>query len=217
MRKNENGEVNVLLIVVVVVSIVAAGFAVAFFWAFSERDNYKNNTESIVAAAVEEARADQTEIERAWFAEEQKKPNLAFAGPADFGSVKFKYPRTWSAYNVENSATKYSVYFHPKMVPNTTDTKSKFALRVSVEAKTYEETLQYYESYVDQGTVTIKPINTGIGGKFKGMRINGRAGTSFNGSIAVFKIRDKSLTIRTDISNYIADFNSLLKTLNFQP
>ena len=218
MRRNENGEVNVLLIVVVLVSLIAVGFAGAFIWAFGERDNYKNNTESIVATAVEEARIDQTKIEEERFLEEQKKPNIEFSAPSDFGSVKFNYPRTWASYNVDNSSSKHSVYFYPKMVPNTSNRDAAFALRMVVETKTYEATLKSFESSASKGDITITPITTGKDENLKGMRVDGKIDKDRTGSIVVFKISDnKALTLRTDGENFMGDFNNtILQTLQFQ-
>jgi len=219
MNRNENGEVNIQLIVIILISFVAVGFAVAFIWAFGERDNYMNNTESIVAEAVESARADQTKIEEARFVEERKLPNFEFEAPSDFGSVKFKYPRTWASYNSEKSTNNFAVYFYPKMVPSTSNRESIFALRFSVDNKSYETTLKNFESLASKGEVTVTPINVGVGNKFSGMRVDGAIEKDIKGAIAIFKVAgNKTLTLRTDRQDFIGDFNNtILTTLEFEP
>ena len=218
MKRNENGEINILLIVVVLVSLIAVGFVVAFVWAFGERDRYKNDSDSIVATAVEEAKTEQESTTKAWCLENEKLPNLTFSGPADFGSVKFDYPKTWASYNVDNSNSKYSVYFNPKMVPSTSNKESTFALRITVENKSYESVLKTFETAAGKGEVTIKPITVGGDKNFGGMRIDGQIDKTTKASIAVFRIRDKSLILRTDGDSFVNDFNeTILKTLEFQP
>ena len=217
MNRTESGAVNVLLIVVVMVSLIAVGFAVAFFWAFNDRDHYKNDSDALVAAAVATAKSEAQKAFDTTVAEALKQPYVSFSGPADFGSVSFSYPRTWAGYNVENSANRYAVYYAPQVVPNTGNKASLFSLRVSIVNQTYETVLKSYESLAISGKVTVTPITTGTDG-FGGMRVDGTFDDQFHGSAAIFKIRDKTLTLRTDSQDYMNDFNNVvLATLHFTP
>jgi hypothetical protein len=50
------------------------------------------------------------------------------------------------------------------------------------------------------------------------MRIDGQISKTSNGSIAIFQIRDKTLSLRTDSQTFIGDFdNVILNSLQFQP
>ena len=222
MNRNESGEVNILLIVVIFVSLIAVGFAVAFFWAYGERNHYMNDSDAIVAEAVEEAKEEQKADDVVWHEEEMKKPYWDFQSPGVFGSVKFQYPKTWAAYNAENTATRYSAYFNVQTVLPTSVKSSIHALRILVTNQAYEAVLKSFESAVTGGKLTATPVVAGLVDDehtgFNGVRFDGTLDNAFNGSAVIFKIRDKTLTVRTDSQDFMADFNNIiLPSLSFTP
>jgi hypothetical protein len=214
--QNPPRTINVSFIVAIVLALTTLGALAAFVWAYMERDHYQNDTELIVAEAVTSAKQEQYTTDEGIFFEEAKKPSRAFAGPSDFGSVGFDYPKTWSVYNEKNDSSSYSAYFYPIMVPPI-KAETAYALRVSVESKSYDDAVKSYKGQTDKGELIATPIATTRDG-YKGIRLDGQIAKDLNGSIVVFKVRDKTLTVRVDSQDYMGDFNNtILPSLTFVP
>jgi hypothetical protein len=215
-----NKPINFPVVVAVVLGLLAAGGLAAFAWSYSQMLHYRDNSDSIVASAVVDAKEQQLLADEAAFLEESKKPYSNFSGPADFGSVSFDYPKIWSAYNVKNDKDGYQVYFYPNLMPPLSE-DTALALRFSVENKSYEEVVKTYNADADKGSLTATPLTIGQTEEFagfKGLRFDGQVGKNLNGSIALFKVRDKTLSLRVDSSNWLNDFdNIILPSLNFVP
>jgi hypothetical protein len=47
------------------------------------------------------------------------------------------------------------------------------------------------------------------------IRLDGSFSTDIRGSAVIFKIRDKTVTIRTDADTFKPDFENIIKTINF--
>lgn len=214
----QNGprRINLSLVIAIVLAVTTLGATAAFVWAYIEKDHYQNETELIVAEAVDAAKDEQYKLDQGIFFEEAKKPNTVFAGPSDFGSVKFEYPKTWSVYNDKNDSSSYGAYFYPSIVP-IIKADTAYALRVSVTSQAYDAVLRTYSSAVTSGELTTTPITT-INGGYQGMRLDGQLSRTLNGSAVVFKVRDKTLTIQADSQDYMNDFNdTVLPSLTFSP
>lgn len=219
-RKPESGEVNSLMVVTVVLGIVAAALGIAFGWAFMQMNDYKNNADQKAEVAATEAREAQRAESDEQCAEEYKKPFLVYRSPSDFGSVEFSYPRNWSSYIEQagvgpNGGDQLAVFFYPVSVPTIND-NTVYALRLRVINQAYEEVLKSFEGQVQEGRLRASPIVLASG--FEGIRIDGQLSDVINGSVVVFKIRDKTLIIRTDSQTFMNDFNNIiLPSLKFEP
>lgn len=182
-------------------------------WAYMNYLDQRDNVDSKVTAAVGVAVKEQQDKDAADFLEKEKQPNRQFAGPDDFGRLSFDYPKTWSIY-VANDATNgnaYVAYFNPVSVPAVTNTQ-RFALRVTIETVDYDQELKTYEKLVKDGTLKSSTISAD--GQ-NGTRLDGNFTKDIKGSAVLFKIRDKTVTIRTDADTFNGDFNALLKTITF--
>jgi len=216
---DQRGAVNPFMIGTIVFAILAIGAAGAFVWAFMQMQDYRNNVDKKVAAAVEVAKADQKKELQAQFDEDYKRPNLTFQSASVFGSVTFDYPRTWAQYIAKNTDS-LEVYFNPVAVP-TVNSTTPFALRVTVTTRAYDQVLKSYDSKVKDGTLrattlTIGKTDTFAG--FEGMRIDGQFAPTINGSTVIFKIRDKTLQIFVDSKDFMKDFDgTVLPSLHFEP
>src|SRR5690554_4855044 len=85
----------IAIVLLVLLLLGAGGFG---YWAFAEREDYKNNVNQKVAVAVDEAVKQNTEENNQRFEEEYKKPLKQYKGPSALGSVQLSYPKTWSGY-----------------------------------------------------------------------------------------------------------------------
>lgn len=201
---------TILAIVFISTTVIAIG---VMTWALINYFDQKTDVDGRVAAAVTEAEKKQADELEAEFLERDKEPNRTFAGPEDYGSLAFKYPKTWSVY-VASDASKggsYEAYLHPVTVPPV-DSKQQFALRVTIETKDYDRVLGTFSRSVEDGS--LKSSSVKINGE-TGTRLEGSFSDDIRGAAVIFRIRDKTVTIRTDANTFVKDFNKLVSTITF--
>lgn len=200
----------VLAIIFGITTVILVGVSVYLWLEYSEQ---KTNVDSIAANRVAEATKAQAENLEIQFAEREKQPMQQFTGPEDFGRLVFMYPKTWSLYVVPN--LPYYAYLHPKYVQHDNG-NTRYALRVLIQAKQYEDVLKTYSERVAKKGLKSSTVQIGSGeDKVVGTRFDGPLTDKIVGSAVVFKIRDKTVTIQTDIEASRPDFNNLIKTITF--
>ncbi len=215
LKLNERGAINPLLLPFVATMALALGFGVFGVWAYSSYNDQKSNVDAIVAVEVVKAEQNkETELTKK-FNEEQKNPNKAYKSPSALGSVKIVYPKSWSAYvqAQETGSVKLEGYFHPGIVPST-DSKVLYATRVSLSRSDYTRELSNYQRAVEDGDLRAKAIT--ISGA-KGTRLDGLIKRDVTGAIVLLPLRDKTLMIWTESTDYMADFNKIISKLTYSP
>lgn len=215
LKLNEKGSVDPLMLPFIVVLILALGFGVFSVWAYSSYNDQKSNVDAIVAVEVVKAEEAQAEVLRAEFAEEAKNPNKTYISPTALGSVKIVYPKSWSAYiqAQETGTIKLEGYFHPDYVPST-DSEILYATRVSLSRSDYTKELASYQKSVDKGELSAKSITvSGV----KGTRLDGLIEKEVNGAIVLLPLREKTLMVWTESTDYMNDFNKIISKLTFSP
>jgi len=199
--------ISIIFITTTVLALGAGG------WALYNYFDQKDNVDAKVSVAVIDAVKVQADKDAADFLEKEKQPNRQFTGPEDYGLLSFNYPKTWSIY-VENDASSgntYESYFNPVSVPPVND-KTQYAVRTLIEQKDYDRVLASYDSLVKKGDL-----------KSSAVKIDGTDGTRFEGNFTkdirgmavVFKIRDKTVTLRSDAETFRGDFDALIQTVTF--
>lgn len=212
-RRREAGAVNswlILCLVLIVLTLAAVGTAGWGMYRYmQEKDTVNTQIDNAVAENEKKVRTDMTND----FNEAEKLPNRLFAGPEDFGSLTFSYPKTWSVYVSQDGSTggQYQAYLNPVTVPAVSATQ-QFALRVSIQTQDYSKTVATYDSYVKKGDLKSSAIK--VGGE-DATRLDGTFPDRLRGSIVLFKLRDKTVTVRTDANTFIDDFNALIATIKF--
>jgi len=222
MSKNLNtyqrGAINGPIIAIVTLSILVAVLGAFGGWAYMQYIDQKTNVDSIVSTAKAEAAKTQADIDNAKFTEEAKKPLMTFSGPSDYGHLTFQYPKTWSAYQAtdirDGGGVTYYAYLHPVFVPPTTPVDQKFALRIVIEQKTYETVLASYDKQLKKGDLQSSAWTDNDNG-LTGTMLKGNFTTDIRGTAVLIKMRDRTLTVRTDSDIFADDYNVVLKTLNF--
>lgn len=196
------------------------------WWAFQQREDYKNNFDQKLSQEVTKAKQRQkTQLEQE-FAEKEKRPNKSFKGSPTYGTITFDYPKTWSGYVDQTSSTQpINGYFHPDVVPATTQsstTQTAFALRVELISTNYAQALKELDAQVNQGKATasayVPPKMAGVSNVQTGTKFDGELKQGIRGSMVIIKVRDKTLKISTQSPSYVNDFNSIvLASLTFAP
>lgn len=216
----EQGEVNALVISLILLGLLFIGTAVFGIWAFSGRQDYKNNSDAKVAAAVTASKQAVEAADAKQYAEAAKNPIATYIGPDAYGSVHVSYPKTWSAYVDAAGAYPVDAYFHPGYVPST-ESKQTYNLRVRIVANTYSQELGHYSSYITNGTVTATPYSLPKVPSISGSRLSGAVFPSSpkaSGTIVLLPLRDKTLEIWTESTDYLPDFEKyVLPNLTFIP
>lgn len=208
---------SVSLIVAVVFGILFVAAAVFGAWAFTERGTYKNDSDRLVAEAVDVA-VQTAEVEKeAEFVEREKSPYKTYVGPETYGSISFDYPKTWSLYdNSGTSATGINLYGSPGVVPAVSN-DGVYALRLELLSKNYDSELASWQRLVEKGDMTsiaFRPKNVD---NVLGVRLEGSISKDKKGVVIIMPLRDKTIKLSTEATQFVGDFDILTETLNFVP
>jgi hypothetical protein len=210
----QRGAINALLIATIGLSVVTVGLVILSVWAIMNYNNQKDTVDSQVSTAVATAKKTQADSDETKFNERDKEPNRQFVGPDDYGRLTFNYPKTWSVYissDVTSDGGTYQAYLNPVSVPPIGNGQL-FALRVTIEEQDYSSIISNYASLVKSGKLSSSSVTAdGI----TGTRLDGAFSDDLRGSAVIFKIRDKTATIRTDANTFEPDFNAIVASIKF--
>jgi len=212
-RTQQRGAVNVWLILSIVFAITTIAGAGFFVWAFTNYQDQKTNVDTKISAAVAIAQKEQADKDEANFLERDKEPNRQFVGPDDYGRLMFDYPKTWSVF-INRDASQgdlFEGYLNPVSVPPL-GTDTQFALRVTIETRDYDAVIQSYNSRVQRGDLVSSAVQAD---QVAGTRFEGKFSDDIRGSAVIFKIRDKTVTLRSDADTFKADFEKIVSTITF--
>lgn len=212
-QHNQQGLIHPLLLSTIVLAVFVVGLGAFGIWSFLNYQDQKNNVDAKVTAAVADAKRQQSAEDEQLFAEREKEPTRQLVGPEDLGRVTLNYPKTWSVLiTKDGSNNQYEVYMNPGVVLAPAS-KNIYALRVIVEGKSYESIVAEYQDLVKKGDLKATPI--AIEGK-NGTRLDGNFSKDVQGSMVIFKVRDKTLRVFSESRTFQADFdNIILKSLKF--
>lgn len=207
-RHNQRGEINPLLLISIVLTILVMGLGAFGIWAYLNYTDQKNNVDQKISVAVADAKRQQANDDEAAFAEREKQPTIQFVGPADLGSVQLNYPKTWSVYvgSDGSNGTNYEAYFAPGVVPPIAG-QTPYALRITIENKTYDDVLRAYQDTVKKGDLKSSPVT--LQGQ-TGTRLDGTFSKTVSGSMVLYKIRDSTLEVYTQSPTFASDYNNII-------
>ena len=221
MKHDQRGAISLLSIfstLITLLFIVVVCIAVVLY---KDEHKYKNNSDQLVAAAVEAAKAQQQSADQTAFATESLQPLQPFIGPEAYGTVTLYYPKTYSAYIVvgNNSSMPVNGYFQPGYVPDTSNQANIFALRLEVNSETYDQVLAQFTNLAQRGSITISPYSLPKVPSVIGVKITGAISQNVkNGIMIVLPLRTTTLQVWTEATQYDSSFNTLiLPNLSFSP
>lgn len=220
IKHNQDGAVSGLgisLVIAVVLLIAAGAFGV---WSFTSRQDYKNNVDTKVSAAVEVATQKANASKDFQFAEEAKKPLKTYNGPPAYGSLLLNFPKTWSGYVDEtgNGTATVDGFFAPGIVPSATNPSSIFALRIQLVNQPYSQVLQSFASQQTSGKLSITAYALPRLPKIVGVKVVGQLQTQKTVTMVVLPLRSQTLQVWTEGTQYLDDFNNnILPNFSFSP
>lgn len=213
LRDNENGSISGWMIATIGLIVLFVGAGVFGIWSYMNYLDQRTDVSSRVDSAVATAKKVQADQDSAKFLERDKEPNRQFVGPDDYGRLTFDYPKTWSVYVADDASSdgSFIAYLNPVSVPPI-NTTTRVALRVTIISKDYDTVIGTYTNLVKKGSLTSSAIDVdGV----SGVRLDGNFTKDIRGSAVVYKIRDKTVTVRTDADTFGPDFDALVKTIKF--
>lgn len=202
----------VILSIVFIITTLAAGGLAA--WSYINYNEQKTDVDGKIEVAKAAAVKEQADKDAAAFLEKEKQPNRQFVGPDDYGRLSFDYPKTWSVYVARdaNEGGNYEAYFNPGVVPPVQGQGQQFSLRVTIEQRNYDTVLDSYKQKVTVGELSSTAVKAD---EQNGTRLDGKFTEDIVGSAVIFKIRDKTVTIRSDANTFKGDFDALIQTITF--
>lgn len=222
IRYAQRGEFNALVIPLVFVLLMLFGALGFGYWAWTGRQDYKDNVDQKVTAAVEVAVNENTIKKNNEFAEKEKDPLEVYEGPSAYGSVKIAFPKTWSVY--VNSPTSnpqpLDAFFSPRAVPAVGDLASVYSLRVKVLPTAYASVVKTMDGTIKSGKVKVAPFALEKVPEVVGIRADGEVipNRKLSGAMIILPMRDKTLQVWTEDSQSLNDFNNIiLKNMTFSP
>ncbi|MDN5275956.1 MAG: exported protein of unknown function [Candidatus Saccharibacteria bacterium] len=213
MHRYERGAINGWLLATIILIFVTLGVGAFAIWSYiNYQDASKVEKTEIDKAVLDSNKTLEDKLE-ADFTAREKEPNRQFAGPDDYGRLTFDYPKTWSVYvdAADTNNGTYEAYLNPVTVPPVSKTQ-QYALRVTIAEKPYDEVIDSFDSLVKKNS--LKSSTTQIQGT-TATRLEGSFSEDIRGIAVIFKIRDKTVTLRTDADTFRADFDKLLATVNY--
>lgn len=174
-----------------------------------------SNVQAQIDVEVAQAISKNTTKMEEEFADRERYPYRTFAGPADFGSLTFKYPKTWSVYiDKDGSAagSEFAAFLNPVEVYSINNNTSINALRVNIRTASFESAVQNYDNQVTSGKLTLNIRNIGSA---SANVYAGEFSEGLRGVVAIFRIRDKVVTLQTDAELFSGEFNNILDSVTF--
>lgn len=220
LHKAQRGSLNALLLPLIGVSLLFVLSIVFGVWVYGQMSDYKNNSDSKSADAVSLAVKKEDAKKLVEFTEASKNPLKTYNGPSAYGSVQVQYPKTWSAYVIEQNTDSNSIdgYFNPNFVPAVSDLGSSFALRVRVLNQSYANTVQSFQGNIKAARVTAAPYSFAKVPNVVGTKLDGQIATGKQGTMIIMPLRASTVEVWTENSTAAADFVTyILPNFSFAP
>jgi hypothetical protein len=225
IKHNQDGAISglgislVMAVTLLVLTVVFAG------WAFSSRQDFKNNVDAKIQVAVAAAQTQAAATEKTELAQNEMQPYYTYQGLPQYGNITFQYPRTWSAY-VNNSGTSNSAlvdgYYMPPILSSVSDQTANFALRFQVLNQSYSQTIQSMSGQSGgSNSIISRAFTLKLVPSVVGVEVSGALPVVAQGDTATMVIlpdRTDTIEIWTDGTEYLSDFNNIiLPTFSFSP
>jgi hypothetical protein len=212
----ERGAVNGWILSTIILIVLTVGAGAAATWGIINYNEQKTDVDTKTQAAVSKAVKQQIDTDEANFLKRDKEPNREFVGPEDYGRLTFDYPKTWIVYvdkDVVNTGDTFAAYLNPVSVPSVSKAATQqYALRVTIASQDYDKVLATYDASVKKGDLHSSSVSANGA---SGTRLDGNFSKDIRGAAVIYKIRDKTITIRTDADTFLPDFNALIATIKF--
>lgn len=213
-KRYHQGSSSVWIIIAIIAATLFMATSAFGVWAYISYNDQRTDVQGRVKLAVAEAVKIQSEEDEAKFQEEYKKPYLEFIGPAEYGSVSFDYPRTWSVFVEADGSNRgdFKAYLHPVSVPPISNRDNRFAVRLEILNRDFDTILKQYQSQLRKGE--LKSSTPEYNGNAS-TRLDGLFTNDVRGSAVLMRVRDKTIRLSSDAETFNEDFEALLATVDY--
>lgn len=187
-----------------------------FIWALIGKNTAEGEVEQRIAQVVAEAREDQRAADAAAERARLESETRTYTAPAVFGSLNITFPKPWNVFVEENesSNTQLDGYIHPGLVRQTVAGNEQYAFRFALERELYTQALSDFKSS-NNSNFTATPITvSGIRGTKISGEIDRRGKT---GILVLLPVRDKTLRLWTEGSNFTGQYNTIIGSIKITP
>ncbi len=214
-EKREQGSATALFLVIMTLGfILASAFGM---WAFVGMQENKKDLDQKVKTASAVAVQQAETAKEAEFTEREKSPFRSYSGSVTYGSLTFKFPKSWNVYAEEGkSSTLLDFYAHPGVIPGLSKDVN-FAFRTLILDSPYEKESEKFASQIKSGKVTVEPYRPELLASELGIIVKGEIVSGKKGIMVLLPQRDKTFKLWTESEDYIEDFEEILKTVTFVP
>lgn len=183
-------------------------------WIWMQYIEKKTDVDGQISLAVAEAVKKQSEEDEAKFQEAYKNPKIEFASPSEYGRVSFMYPKTWSVFIERDGSDRgdYKAYLHPVSVPPISKKDSRYALRLEIVNRNFDDVLRQYDPQLKKGE--LKSSTPEYNGRVT-TRLDGAFSKELRGAVVLMRVRDKTIRLSTDADTFKPDFEALLQTVKY--
>ena len=212
----QRGAANILLVTAAFMTITTLALGGTSIYFISEYNQAKTTVDQQKAEAAATARDEQKQADEADFVQRQKEPYRSYSAPLVFGALTIAYPRNWNLYAEERAEAgqQLNLFWNPDLVQSEDTYDGTYSLRTLLERTVYTAAIAKRQSAVEKGELTAEPITvSGI----NGTRYRGRVAENHTGILVILPIRDKTLSLWTESTDYANDFNTIIERLAVSP
>lgn len=190
-------------------------FAGLSIYYITQYNKAKTTVDQQRAEAAAEAKTAQKAEDEAAAIEAAKEPYRSYTAPAVIGALSVQFPKNWNVYATEDQDSAIlDVYWNPDVVRSAKGFSGGYNLRVKLEKTLYADLVKKQQKAIEKGEVTAQPVTvSGIAGT----RFNGKITADHSGALVVIPLRDRSVSIWTENSDVLADFNQVIERLSIVP
>lgn len=212
---NERGEINVLLIPLIAVSLLFFGALGFGAWAYMGMEDYKTNVQPKIDSAVAVAVDKNSSEKDNEFQIKEKQPYRTFKGSDILGAIVFEYPKTWSG-SLKQTDKDLTLLMQPGIVDS--NQNATYPLKVEVVNQPYDTVIKAMESNVKAGKSSANAFRLERLPNVLGTRFDGELRNNVRGSMIVLPMREKTVKISSEVDKYIGDLNTIiLPAFTFTP
>lgn len=204
-----------MLILVVLLGIGAAVFAVMALVEFNAATVASKNLQAKEQAAADAAKATQKKADDEAYSIAGESPFRSYVAPVEDGSFQIAFPKDWSGYvDQESTGTQVSLAVNPDFVRRSNSSDELMATRVQLIERDVNQYMNAYASYIKQGTM--KKADITVSGQH-GYDLTGQFSDKKTTREVIVPVRDKVLVFINENSKYANEFNQILAQSKINP
>ncbi len=216
----QRGEINLHLILTIFLGIGMLLFGFLAITTYQKNTNIEANLAQTNAVAASQAATKQKHADDVANAKANELPYKTYTAPAVDGAFQLQFPKNWSVYSAQNpngGTASLEVLAGPNTVTEdlSGNAVNNYPFRLRLLNSTLSQVNQSFDVNLKNGTLASKSIT--VSGISAGW-LKGAIDTQHKNSVIVtMQVRDKVMTLETDGSDYLSEFQTILNNAKIHP